>query len=88
MKLNPLNDRVVVTPLDAEEKTLGGVILRSRRPPPWAISISGFLSIRLSEGFIMLVRRPKNSVRSVRMSSGGSNPRKESRNPAFPDGDP
>ena len=27
MKLNPLNDRVVVTPLDAEEKTLGGVIL-------------------------------------------------------------
>lgn len=27
LKLNPLNDRVVVTPLTAEEKTAGGVIL-------------------------------------------------------------
>ena len=27
LKLNPLNDRVVVTPLDAEERTAGGVIL-------------------------------------------------------------
>jgi len=27
LKLNPLNDRVVVTPLTAEEKTRGGVIL-------------------------------------------------------------
>ena len=27
LKLNPLNDRVVVTPLNAEEKTAGGVIL-------------------------------------------------------------
>jgi chaperonin GroES len=27
LKLNPLNDRVVVSPLSAEEKTAGGVIL-------------------------------------------------------------
>lgn len=27
MKLKPLDDRVIVTPLDAEEKTAGGVIL-------------------------------------------------------------
>ena len=27
MKLKPLNDRVIVTPLAAEEKTAGGVIL-------------------------------------------------------------
>jgi len=27
LKLNPLNDRVVVTPVSAEEKTAGGVIL-------------------------------------------------------------
>lgn len=27
LKLNPLNDRVVVTPLSAEKKTAGGVIL-------------------------------------------------------------
>jgi chaperonin GroES len=27
LKLNPLNDRVVVSPLSAEEKTRGGVIL-------------------------------------------------------------
>ena len=27
LKLNPLNDRVVVTPLNAEERTAGGVIL-------------------------------------------------------------
>ncbi len=27
MKLNPLNDRIVVSPLAAEEKTSGGVIL-------------------------------------------------------------
>ncbi len=27
MKLKPLNDRVIVTPLEAEEKTAGGVIL-------------------------------------------------------------
>jgi chaperonin GroES len=27
LKLNPLNDRVVVTPVTAEEKTAGGVIL-------------------------------------------------------------
>ena len=27
MKLKPLNDRVIVTPLPAEEKTAGGVIL-------------------------------------------------------------
>lgn len=27
LKLNPLNDRIVVTPLSAEEKTSGGVIL-------------------------------------------------------------
>ncbi|MFQ5733061.1 MAG: co-chaperone GroES [Planctomycetaceae bacterium] len=27
MKLNPLDDRVVVRPLDAEEKTAGGIVL-------------------------------------------------------------
>lgn len=27
MKLNPLDDRVVVSPLDAEEKTAGGIVL-------------------------------------------------------------
>jgi chaperonin GroES len=27
LKINPLDDRIVVTPLDAEERTAGGVIL-------------------------------------------------------------
>ena len=27
MKLNPLDDRVVIRPLDAEEKTAGGIVL-------------------------------------------------------------
>lgn len=27
LKINPLDDRVVVTPIDAEEKTAGGIVL-------------------------------------------------------------
>ncbi len=55
----------------------------SRRPPPWATSIRGFLRIRLWAGSMMFVRRLKYSVRSVTTSSGGSKPRSDSRKPAF-----
>ena len=38
LKINPLDDRVVVTPLEAETKTSGGVILPdSAQEKAWAL---------------------------------------------------